>query len=289
MRLQNIDVTPLHLLFNGVVNAVVKTPIHATDTAIRTGLKSPLRYPGGKSRAVKELIQYFPIGLDTVCSPFLGGGSIELELASKGVEVFAYDSFEPLTDFWQILLSNPKELAEMVKKFYPLTNTKFYSLQKEYLNIKDKKERAAVFFVLNRASFSGTTLSGGMSPDHPRFTLTIIEYLKNFEISNLHVKNADFHVSLSEHKTDFLYLDPPYAIDEKLYGNRGNTHINFDHTGLAKILKKRDGWVLSYNDSQEVRNWYKGHEILMPKWSYGMGNDKKSNELLILSKDFFQI
>jgi hypothetical protein len=27
---------------------------------VRTGLKSPLRYPGGKSRAVKELTQSLP-------------------------------------------------------------------------------------------------------------------------------------------------------------------------------------------------------------------------------------
>ena len=288
MRLQNVNNTNPNTLFKEVVHAIVGNPYNGIET-IKTGLKSPLRYPGGKSRAVKELMQYFPVGLDTVCSPFLGGGSIELELVSKGVEVFAYDSFEPLTDFWQVLLSNPKELAEMVRRYHPLTNSKFYSLQKEYLKIKSKKERAAVFFVLNRASFSGTTLSGGMSPDHPRFTNAIIEYLENFEIEKLHVVHADFHTSLAEHKTDFLYLDPPYAIDEKLYGTKGSKHTDFDHTGLAKILKKRDGWILSYNDSEEVRNWYKGHQILTPKWAYGMSSDKKSRELLILSKDFFQV
>lgn len=288
MRLQTINTDNPNLLFNQAVHSVVGTQLNCIEVE-KTGLKSPLRYPGGKSRAVKELIQYFPVGLDKVCSPFVGGGSLELELASKGVEVFAYDVFEPLTDFWQVLLSNPVELAEMVSKYYPLTNEKFYSLQKDFLKLKTQKEKAAVFFVLNRASFSGTTLSGGMSPNHPRFTPNIIEYLKNFTIENMHVSNADFHDSLKKHKTDFLYLDPPYAIDEKLYGNRGSTHTNFDHTGLAKTLKKRDGWILSYNDSPEVRGWYKGHLILTPKWTYGMSNDKKSNELLILSKDFFKV
>lgn len=288
MKLDNRNNVTPNLLFNEVVHSVVNNPIKAKEN-VRTGLKSPLRYPGGKSRAVKEIMQYFPPGLDKVCSPFLGGGSIELELVSRGVEVFAYDVFEPLTDFWQVLLSNPKELAEMVAKYHPLTNSKFYSLQRDYLNIKNKKERAAVFFVLNRSSFSGTTLSGGMSPGHPRFTDNIIEFLKSFEIENLHVNNADFHDSLKLHKSDFLYLDPPYAIDESLYGNKGSTHNGFDHTGLAKILKKRDGWILSYNDSEEVRGWYKGFEMLTPQWAYGMSKDKKSRELLILSKDFFQI
>lgn len=252
-------------------------------------LKSPLRYPGGKSRAIKEIMQYFPDGLDTLCSPFLGGGSIELALASKGIEVYAYDIFKPLTDFWQELLQEPKVMAEIVRQYYPLTNAKFYSLQKDFLKLKNKRERAAVFFVLNRASFSGTTLSGGMSPHHPRFTEKIIEYIEGFKTDKLHVKNLDFHQSIAKHPNDFLYLDPPYANGEKLYGNNGDTHHDFDHTGLATILKNRDGWVLSYNDCEKVRDWYQGFKTLVPKWTYGMSSDKKSNELLILSKDFITI
>lgn len=276
-------------LFSGVL------PIHTTENnlkdckVLKSGLKSPLRYPGGKSRAVKELMRYIPVKLNKVCSPFLGGGSLELELANKGIEVYAYDIFKPLTDFWQILLDNPKKLAESVSKYYPLTNSKFYSLQRDYLGLKNKEERAVVFFVLNRASFSGTTLSGGMSPNHPRFTLNIIEYIKNFNVKNLHIENADFHQSMANHKADFLYMDPPYAINEKLYGYKGNAHANFDHTGLANLLKKREGWLLSYNDSPEVRSWYKGFYMLTPQWTYGMSKNKTSNELLIFSKDLFQI
>lgn len=277
--------------FNVVARALIGAPntLLQMPEPYKPGLKSPLRYPGGKSRAVKEIIKYFPDGLDKVCSPFLGGGSIELELANRGVEVYGYDTFEPVSTFWQELLKDPKGLADMVRKYYPLTNTKFYSLQKEFLKLKSKKEKAAVFFVLNRASFSGTTLSGGMSPDHPRFTNAIIEYIENFRISNLHVEKADFHDSLAQHKTDFLYLDPPYANGEKLYGDRGSTHESFDHTGLAKILRKRDGWILSYNDCEKVRTWYSGYEMLIPQWAYGMSKEKKSNELLILSKDFIKI
>ncbi len=248
--------------------------------------KSLLRYPGGKSRGAKEILKFFPSELDSICSPFIGGGSIELELANRGIKVFGYDIFEPLTSFWQELLRDPKELAERVRKYYPLTNSKFYSLQSEYMGIKNKKERAAVFFVLNRASFSGTTLSGGMSSGHPRFTQSIIERLSRFEIGNLKVENADYHDSLPKHPKDFLYLDPPYANNGKLYGERGNIHESFNHEGLAEILVKRDGWILSYNDCEIVRDLYEGFNKINLKWAYGMNNDKKSNELLILSKDF---
>ncbi len=256
-------------------------------TQIVPPLKSPLRYPGGKTRAVQEIIKYFPPDIDRVCSPFLGGGSIELELVSRGVEVFAHDIFDPVVDFWQTLLKNPKRLAQRVRKYYPLTRSKFYELQDTFANVRSQDERAAIFFVLNRASFSGTTLSGGMSPGHPRFTERAIDALERFEVDNFHVEKLDFHDSLKKHAEDFLYLDPPYLlINPNLYGTRGDTHKGFDHDGLAKILTRRGAWILSYNDCPEIRELYEGFEILTPQWKYGMSANKQSKELLILSKEF---
>jgi DNA adenine methylase len=252
-------------------------------------IKSPLRYPGGKSRAVKQILELLPQDMNSICSPFLGGGSVELACASNGIKVFGYDAFEPLVNFWKVLLEDAPQLARMVRKYYPLTRSKFYSLQKEYFEIKDRLKMSAIFFVLNRCSFSGTTLCGGMSPGHPRFTTSMIERLADFRINNFEVGHADFKESIKQHKNDFLYLDPPYLIDQSLYGNRGSMHDNFDHEALAKILKNRDGWILSYNDCLSIRKLYKGYEFLTPEWVYGMGNSKQSNEILILSKDFARV
>jgi DNA adenine methylase len=282
---------PNRTTFQKVIGNRFNVQLPATQRKkITPTLKSPLRYPGGKTRAVKEIIKYFPPDVDRVCSPFLGGGSIELELVSRGVEVFGYDIFEPVVDFWQVLLKNPKKLAQRVRKYYPLTRSKFYDLQSTFSNVKTQEERAAIFFVLNRASFSGTTLSGGMSPDHPRFTPTAIAALERFEVEHFHVQKMDFKLSLEKHRYDFLYLDPPYLLENpNLYGTKGDTHKGFDHLGLAEILTKRGGWILSYNDCPEVRKMYKGFNILTPQWAYGMNTDKKSNELLILSKDFIEL
>jgi DNA adenine methylase len=289
-RPQKQIVQPIPASFENVSRALVNSQLFDVMLPPKiTQIKSPLRYPGGKTRGIKEIIKYFPPGLDKVCSPFLGGGSIELELANRGVEVFGYDIFEPVVTFWQVLLTDARGLATFIKQFYPLTPSKFYSLQKEYFKIKNKKKRAAAFYALNRASFSGTTLSGGMSPNHPRFTKPNIEQLANFKIDNLHVSRADFKKSLTKHKNDFLYLDPPYFIESKLYGKNGDTHRDFDHDGLAAIITKREGWILSYNDCPKVRTLYKGFKTLTPQWVYGMNKDKKSNELLILSRDFVQV
>ena len=248
--------------------------------------RSPLRYPGGKTRAIEFITRFFPKNLDVLLSPFFGGGSIELSVAAKGTLVYGYDIFSPLVEFWQCLTTQPNELAKEVEKYYPLPKEKFYRLQHTQTKFKTKLERAAVYYVLNRSSFSGATLSGGMSPDHPRFTLTSIERLRNHSNPNFKVAKADFKTSLEKHPFAFAYLDPPYLIKSSLYGKKGNAHKDFDHEGLAEILKTREHWILSYNDCEEIRNLYEGFHILTPNWKYGMSNDKMSKEVLIFSKNY---
>ena len=247
-----------------------------------------LRYPGGKTRAVENITRYFPDKPVTLLSPFLGGGSIELALAAKGTIVFGFDIFSPLVEFWQCVLTQPKTLAKEVEKYFPLSRSKFYELQQNQTGFKTKLERAAVFYVLNRSSFSGSTLSGGMSPGHPRFTQTAIERLREFYNPNITVKKADYKQSLEEHPDTFAYIDPPYLIKSRLYGKKGDAHKDFNHEVLAGILRNRDRWILSYNDCPAIRNLYKGFSIITANWKYGMSNDKSSKEILIFSRDIRQ-
>jgi len=74
-------------------------------------------------------------------------------------------------------------------------------------------------------------------------------------------------------------------IDQKLYGHKGDLHNGFDHEGLAKILKNRNNWILSYNESDDIDNLYDGFTFYYPEWKYGMSNNKKSREVLIFSND----
>ena len=245
--------------------------------------RSPLRYPGGKSRAVSVLREFIPIGTKTLVSPFLGGGSLELSCAADGITVYAADAFEPLVNFWDHAKDCPLLLTERVCSYHPLKRERFYALQKRIVAMENSLDRAAIFFVLNRSSFSGVTLSGGMSPGHKRFTKSAIDRLRNFRASNLHFECADFADTLAKYPNDLLYLDPPYANGERLYGTQGDMHDGFDHEGLANLLRERTGWILSYNDHPDIRTMYDGFDMRTPDWQYGMSNDKTSNELLILN------
>ena len=293
-QISNNLATPSYDNNNGELDQIVKYKLaNKNPTEIVNGtkiIKSPLRYPGGKTRATKTILGFIPKGIKSLASPFIGGGSIEIACASaRGMQVFGYDTFVPVVNFWQVLLKSPVDLADMVVEHFPLNRTKFYRLQSDYEAIQGELESATVFYVLNRASFSGTTFSGGMSPGHPRFTLTGIERIRCFQVEKLCVEQADFKDSIAKHKNDFLYLDPPYANGGKLYGNQGNCHTDFDHEGLATILKRRDGWLLSYNDCQLIRDLYSDYKIITPHWRYGMSKNKSSNEVLIFSHDYRNI
>ena len=118
---------------------------------------SLLRYPGGKSRAVELITTQYIIPImskkQKICSPFFGGGSIELYLAKKGYKVSGYDDFGPLVDFWKVLRTNPKRLARMVEDYKKLSKKGFKDLQAKFRKKSTSYTRvklAAIFYVLNR-------------------------------------------------------------------------------------------------------------------------------------------
>ena len=53
---------------------------------------SLLRYPGGKTKAIKQLKEFIPVGTKEICSPFFGGGSFELYLSTQGIKQVALQS-----------------------------------------------------------------------------------------------------------------------------------------------------------------------------------------------------
>jgi DNA adenine methylase len=260
-------------------------------------VKTPLRYPGGKTRAVTHILPLISekckaVAATALCSPFLGGGSIELAVAERGFRVYGYDVFDPIVWFWQALLSEPKKLAILSDSFrvnhpdYVLNEKNVRGLLKEdFARFRDQLKtetsyslmNAARVYAINRSSFSGATFSGGFSKraSYARFTDSSIERVMSFKQPNLTVEQADFKVSIPRHPDAFLYCDPPYFLEEdrnKLYGIQGSTHAGFDHEGLHDILSQRSGWVLSYNNCPEIRKLYGDYEIIESEWAMGMKN-----------------
>ena len=284
MRAVAVDVRDRFL--RGTARASVLPVRPLTRNWSRQTTKSPLRYPGGKSRAVRYLLPLLPSQPGILVSPFLGGASAELGAAALGWKVRGYDANGPLIDFWRVLLKDARALAAAVEEYLPLSRALYYELQGVVLG--SQLGRAAAYFVRNRASFSGLAYSGGMSRAD-RFTRSSIEGLRNFRARNLTVEWADFRESIPAHPDAVLLLDPPYFNSSRLYGERGDLHASFDHTALRDLVRQRERWILRYDDCSEIRAMYDGYTILPLRWKYGMSRDTDGREIVILSHDLAEL
>jgi DNA adenine methylase len=98
---------------------------------------SPLRYPGGKTRACKVLdkilIKHFNINnIENIISPFFGGGSFEFFLQNNyKVNLIVNDKFKPLYSFWNQCKSNKNNLIEEIKKNKDVDKEKFKNFREE--------------------------------------------------------------------------------------------------------------------------------------------------------------
>jgi DNA adenine methylase len=269
------------------------------------------RYAGGKNRTKKEIIKHILSvnpGLDTIVSPFFGGGSIEMLLASMGVQVYAYDIYRPLADFWEVLQSEsgPERLADEIKKHYPLnqadekvddeeqakeakkTNSDYYKSFLPLMESDDKFTRAWSFYVSIKGSYSGKI---GCSTHLSRAEMRPvgIEKVRNYHNPNLKFQWGDCFEVIPRHNEDFLYLDPPYyETVSHYYGKGGELHKSFDHDALAETLRDhKGGFVMSYDNSPPVRKLYKSFsELRTISLVYQMSGTKRfeKKELLIVKQ-----
>ena len=253
-------------------------------------MKSPLRYPGGKTRACKtldEIINEKGFDKSVVISPFFGGGSFEFFLCNKyGSKLIVNDKFKPLISFWKSVQTRKVELCSELRKLLNVVSKSIFSTMRDTI-MEDTDEfiQGYKYFVINRCSFSGATLSGGFSAESSkkRFTESSIKRTEDLNLNDVEFHNLDFEIFLKG-KKGLIFLDPPYYLNENsnLYGKNGDMHENFNHEKLFQVLKKRKNWIMTYNNCDYIRDLYKNYEIREVKWSYGMNASKESSEIVII-------
>ena len=238
-------------------------------------LKTPLRYPGGKSRACTKMDPYFPDLREYVefREPFLGGGSVALHVTKKypHLKITVNDLYEPLVNFWVVLQTFGDELTEKLRQ-YKSTHPDPPSAKELFLNSKevinqssvDSIERAAAFYIVNKCSFSGLTESSSFSKQASisNFSMRGIEKLPGYSelISSWHINGYSYEYLMENNMHDgiFMYLDPPYDIKDNLYGKKGSMHKGFDHDKFAADCDKHDiPMLISYNSDQLVKDRFK--------------------------------
>ncbi len=266
-------------------------------------MKTPIRYAGGKSRAIKIISPYLD-NETKIVSPFMGGGSLEVNWAAKGIEVIGYDLFDALVNFWNVLLNNNTELVNKLKTISPTPQE--YNRIKEILmkweNTQDmlkewktdhyKRDEvitlddvtAAAYYYFNHNTSYGPGYLGWGSSVYLKQSKwdKMIDNISKLKLPTLSVSQSSFEDVFEKYDNDFFYLDPPYYLqkdsDNKMFTgiypmrNIPVHHNGFDHEKLRDLLLSHKGnFVLSYNNCETIREYYKDFELFYPEWNYSMG------------------
>lgn len=279
-----------------------------------TKLKTPLRYPGGKSRAIKKLDPDLPKQFKEFREPFLGGGSMALHVTQTrpDTKVWVNDAYYNLYNFWVQLrdkgpalhqeLANIKTPIEYVSK--PLRKRKvdksqwdksiidnidkhraLFNKAKEEISTVDDFTKAVYFFILNKCSFSGLGESSSFSEQasEQNFSMTGIDKLPEYSklIKRWTITNFDYDFLLQAKGEDdcFVFLDPPYDIKDDLYGKNGNMHSGFDHMRFYEdVVKCKHDWMITYNSNEVLRKRFSDYYFNDWDLTYTMRSSKTYTE-----------
>lgn len=264
-----------------------------------TYMSPPLRYPGGKSRALKEIMSLVPDNFKEYREPFCGGGSIFLAMKQRFPDrkFWINDLYKDLYTFWNVLRTDSDKMINLLLE-WKRTYEDGKMLQ-QYLRINKYKfndlELACSFIVNNRTSFSG--IEGGFSAlsYQQNFTEDIIRHLKDVSnlLTNIHITNLDYQKIIESPPTNgykyediYTILDPPYFTATNLYGKKGSIHKYFDHYRFAKIMKNINDttkmrWLITYDDCTTIRKLFDWANIVPWELVYTSRNPKIGKEIFI--------
>ena len=276
-------------------------------------LKTPLRYPGGKSRAIKTLSPSMPQSFTEFREPFLGGGSVALHVTQTkpNAKVWVNDAYYNLYNFWVQLrddgprlhqeLTNIKKPIEYISK--PLRKNKvdksqwdksildnidkhraMFNKAKEEIDSVDDFTKAVYFYILNKCSFSGLGESSSFSEQasEQNFSMTGIDKLPAYSklIKRWTITNFDYEFLLNRKGEDcFIFLDPPYDIKDDLYGKNGDMHSGFNHMKFYEdVVKCEHDWMITYNSNEVLRKRFSDYYFNDWDLTYTMQSSKVYTE-----------
>lgn len=276
-------------------------------------LKTHLRYPGGKSRAVQFLFDGDQLPIKQIKQyrePFLGGGSCAFAFTKKfpHIPMHVNDKYYNLYCFWITLQKEGDKLAkklhdvknELLNASDPLqAHLDYYKVMREGLSVaKNEFDIAWQFYVMNRCSFSGLgETTGSFSKDAVRdlFNHRLIGKLPQFShlMKDWKITNLDCSEIFDDDEDTFVFADPPYDIKTFIYGNKGDMHDTFDHQDFHKVVDASKNMIMiTYNSNETLRNAYTGWDQQEWDLTYTMVSSKnytenqhEKKELLLLNYD----
>ncbi len=260
-----------------------------------SGVKSPLRWPGGKGRLAETIISAMPAHeayVEGCC-----GGAAVFWAKPKDVSraEILNDADGELINFYHVLHKFGRRLAQEVDAM-PYSRALFRKIRSE--ESRSAFRRAVRFWYLNRVAFGAKrrATSFGVKASTRTYVLpsVILEGLDRI-MERLHgvcfeAIDVERLITLYDRARTLFYIDPPFYGTSQPYAVR---FYQTDHERLCCRLKKIQGtFLLSYNDCREVRRLYRGlhWRRLLTRYTLGCnssgGGTDRGEELLISNRPF---
>lgn len=258
-------------------------------------IKSPLRYPGGKSKLVKKIFEFAPKGFKEYREPLLGGGSVFIFFRQifKNAKYWINDLNTELYLFWVYLRDR---CEDMVSWLYDVYNRykdgrDLFNYLKDDSNFKTDFELACRYYALNRIVYSGLTDIGGYSElsFRNKFLPKFFERLKDVStlLQGVKITNLDYSYLFNDCDDDtFIFLDPPYyeVTQQKLYGKEGKLHSGFDHEAFYNNVKNlKCKFMITYDYSSKIIDMYKDFFVHEIETTYVMASKKTRKKEAIIT------
>jgi DNA adenine methylase len=248
--------------------------------------RPPIKWAGGKTKSLPELLRFVPEKIHTYVEPFVGGGALFFELAKQRrfKHAILNDKNEELmnayVEIWRSLPALLVVLERHAKQWAARTiegrAEYFYEVRAQDPKELNDVHRAARFIFLNKTCFNGlyrVNQAGKFNTPVGRYanpTICDVENLRAvsevFKAIKIEFWRSDFGACIGV--GDFTYCDPPYDVLNENADFTGYTAGGFtwaDQERLEMVAyasAKRPGTkvVLSNADTPRVRKLYS-------KWS----------------------
>ena len=239
-------------------------------------VRSPLFYVGDKYKLIDEIKGFFPKNIDTFIEPFLGGGTVFLNVEANryllnDIDTHLYNLHKFLYHSHQYGFDNFIENVLKVIDDYGLSKS-FYedivpiSLKKEfkktyyakfnkdgYNNLKKEFNKnknylflyLLVIFGFNRMIRFNSKGEFNVPVGNVDFNKNVFnslrayfEFVKNRNIKFFNLDFKEFLQNIELKKDDFIYLDPPYLITFSEYNKLWNEEKEKQLLELLDLIDK---------------------------------------------------
>lgn len=246
-------------------------------------LKPPICRVGGKSKLRKTIIELIP---EHTCyvELFFGAGWVYCGKEPSNVEVIN-DVDKELVNLFKMIKYHSPEIERLLD--YEFSGRDIFEEYKNYdVNYLTEIHRAIRFLYLINQSFAGKGKTYGYAtskkPSQKIFKCILCDIKER--LSNTYVENLSFEKIIDKYdrENSFFFCDPPY-FETSGYDHKFGEE---EHIVLRDKLKNLKGkFLLTINDHEKVREWYKGFNIREVEVNYSVSREiegrGKYKELII--------